>query len=589
MATKPKDAMLSLDINAWIVENRDKIEGGFIKKIYQVGEREFLLKIYKGKTRSLYISLGGFLFFDERETPETPSMFVMYLRKRFNNRKILRFQQINFDRIVIFDVGDYSLIFELFGGGNVIVVKDGVIERAYVEREWRHRSILRGYEYVPPPGGHNPLLEIESLCDNLYDSGRDLVRFLASEYNLGRYAEEVCYRASVDKNKRELDDEECERVKNAVKSIFDFDGCYLYSDFFSPVRLMHRSDDFKKFDDMNECLREYLSKFQRMGTEDPKLLAIKEMQRKKIEEFKREEEINRKIGDTIYAHFQEIEALLNRARRGEIKVTNKRITVNFDGIEFYLHVDKSPGENATLYYERAKKAREKIKGAMKAIAEIEERIKKEAREKKKKEKRKSRRRFWFEKYRWFLSSEGHVVIAGKDAKTNEEVVKKHLGDRDLYMHADIHGAPSVVIKADGRDIGEKTLQEAAQFAVSMSKAWNAGLGNLSAYWVYPSQVSKMGESGEYVAKGAWVIHGKRNYIHKVPLRLAVGKINYQGVDLVMCGPVDAVRAYTDKYVIIEPGEEKKERVARKLSEIYGVPVEELLHILPPGKIKIVNL
>jgi len=155
------------------------------------------------------------------------------------------------------------------------------------------------------------------------------------------------------------------------------------------------------------------------------------------------------------------------------------------------------------------------------------------------------------------------------------------------MHADIHGAPSVVIKSEGREVGEKTIYEAAQFAVSMSKAWNAGFGNLGAYWVYPSQVSKMGESGEYVAKGAWVVHGKRNYVHKVPLQLGIGQVKYPGVDILMCGAVDAVKSRSERYVIIQPGDIRKEEFAKMISREFGAPVDEILRILPPGRIGIV--
>ena len=291
----------------------------------------------------------------------------------------------------------------------------------------------------------------------------------------------------------------------------------------------------------------------------------------------------------IYAHFQEIAEILERAKRGEVEYDRKRnlLVIEIGGEKIELHIDKSVGENAGIYYDRAKKMKEKIKGAQEALDKASQELKSIKKEKKK-EKKKSRRRFWFEKYRWFISSEDIVVIAGRDVKTNEEVVKKHLGTKDLYMHADIHGAPSVVIKSEGKEIGEITLNEAAQFAVSMSKAWNAGFGNLSAYWVYPSQVSKMGESGEYVARGAWVVHGKRNYIHKVPLRLAIGEIEYQRVKMVMCGPVSAVVNKSNRYVVIEPGDVKKEVFAKKIVREFEISVEEALKILPPGKIRILE-
>ena len=589
-----KDSMLSLDIHAWLQGNMEFIEDGFFKKIYQVGEREFLFKIYKGETKSLYVNLRGWIFFEDRETPLEPSMFVMFLRKRFSGKKIIKFYQLNFDRIVIFEVPDgYSLIIELFGDGNIIVTKDGIIERAYKEREWRHRRVMKGEDYVPPPQSLHPLEDKEKVCGEINSSQYDIVRTLARRFNLGKYAEEVCIRAGVDKNAKNVGEEECKRLKDAIKGLFEFSGGYIYSGFFSPLELKMFDKPEEKFESFNKALKNYIRRESKV--ESPEVLKVKrriEEIEKFIENFEQEVEKSKKLGDLIYAHFNEIEDILNRIKRGELDYDRKgkSVEIEFEGERIKLYVDKSVGENASIYYDRAKKMREKVKGAREALEKAREELKKvrKKEEKKKKKIRKNRRRFWFEKYRWFISSEGILVIAGRDVKTNEEVVKKHLGNGDLYMHADIHGAPSVVIKSEGREIGDKTLQEAAQFAVSMSKAWNAGFGNLSAYWVYPSQVSKMGESGEYVARGAWVVHGKRNYIHKVLLQLAVGEIEYQKVKMVMCAPLESIKARTSKYILIEPGDIKKDEFAKEISKMYGISMEEALRILPPGGIRVVE-
>ena len=589
-----KDSMLSLDIYAWLQENREFIEGGFFKKIYQVGEREFLFKIYKGETKPLYVNLRGWLFFEDRETPLEPSMFVMFLRKRFSGKKIIKFYQLNFDRIVIFEVPDgYSLIIELFGEGNIIVTKDGVIERAYKEREWRHRRIMRGEDYIPPPQSLHPLNDLDELCSEINSSKYDIVRTLARRFNLGKYGEEACIRAGLDKNAKNVSEVECERLKESIKDLFEFSGGYIYQGFFSPLELKMFDEPQERFESFNEALKNYIRRESKV--ESPEVLKVMrriEEIEESIKNFEQEAEKSKRIGDLIYAHFNEIGDILNKAKSGELDYDRKgkNVEIELEGERIKLYVDKSVGENASIYYDRAKKMREKVKGAREALEKAREELKrvKKKEEKKKKEIRKNRRRFWFEKYRWFISSEGILVIAGRDAKTNEEVVKKHLGNGDLYMHADIHGAPSVVIKSEGKEIGEKTLYEAAQFAVSMSKAWNAGFGNLSAYWVYPSQVSKMGESGEYVARGAWVVHGKRNYIHKVPLQLAVGEIEYQKVKMVMCAPPDSIKVRTSRYILIEPGNTKKDDFAKEISKVYGIAVEEALRILPPGRIRIVG-
>ena len=53
---------------------------------------------------------------------------------------------------------------------------------------------------------------------------------------------------------------------------------------------------------------------------------------------------------------------------------------------------------------------------------------------------------WFEKFNWFVSSENYLVIAGRDGQQNETLVRRYLRAGDVYVHADIHGASSVIIK-----------------------------------------------------------------------------------------------------------------------------------------------
>ena len=180
-----------------------------------------------------------------------------------------------------------------------------------------------------------------------------------------------------------------------------------------------------------------------------------------------------------------------------------------------------------------------------------------------------------------------MVLGGKDARTNDMLVKKHLEAGDRYAHADIHGAPSVVVKMkDG--IGEPTLSEAREFAAATSKAWNAKIGSAVGYWVLPGQVSKTPQSGEYLARGAFVIRGKRNYSEKMEIRLGIGEIEFEGERKVMCGPESAVKTWSTRYVIIKPGRVEKNRAAKRLAEEFDVPIEEIQSILPPGDIDIVE-
>ena len=57
----------------------------------------------------------------------------------------------------------------------------------------------------------------------------------------------------------------------------------------------------------------------------------------------------------------------------------------------------------------------------------------------------------------------------------------------------------------------KTLNEAGTMAICNSAAWDAKVVT-SAWWVYPSQVSKTAPSGEYLTTGSFMIRGKKNYL-----------------------------------------------------------------------------
>ena len=192
-------------------------------------------------------------------------------------------------------------------------------------------------------------------------------------------------------------------------------------------------------------------------------------------------------------------------------------------------------ENAAKYYDKGKKAKKKINGVKIAIKRTKqdlERMRNKrdlALEKVQVPQKRVRRELkWFEKLRWFLSSDGLLVVGGRDAGTNELVVKRYLDNQDIYLHSDIHGAPSVVIKKGEEDIPESTIQEAGFLAASFSSAWSKGYGSQDVYWVHPDQVSKTPQSGEFVARGAFIIRGSRNYLRGIPLKIAVGIVDYEG-------------------------------------------------------------
>jgi ribosomal protein L18E len=246
---------------------------------------------------------------------------------------------------------------------------------------------------------------------------------------------------------------------------------------------------------------------------------------------------------------------------------NLLANVCVDNLHFSLNLRRTLYENAAEYYERGKKAKQKASGALtalegtrKKLANVEQKINKAEEQKTKPTevmeelvKRKVKRKEWYEKFRWFTSSDGFLVVAGKDAVSNEVLVKKYAADDDPVFHAEISGAPFVVVKTEGKTASEQALREAGGFAASFSRAWREGAGSADVYWVKPSQLTKSGPSGESVPHGAFAVNGKRNWMRNVSLKLAIGVVEDNEMNFVG-GAVEAVQAQTKTYVTLVPGD-----------------------------------
>jgi len=606
------DKISSLDIHAFIKINMDKIKGSFIKKIYQVSPKVFLFNLYgqgEGKF-PFYVDLSRVIAFHDPERPETPSQIAMVLRKSLSERRIVNVEQLNFDRVVKLTMHTgQEIIFELFREGNLIVTNSGKIEFVLSPREWKNRKLKIGEIYIPPSQNDPSSMSNEDVWRVLNQSKASLVQTLATRMNLGgEYSEELIFRLGMDKNAMPpFEKDQADKILQGIKSLMqesDLNKSYIYAEkrLFSPVEMKSIDSEVPAvFEDFNKGLTHYILNFKPLEKEKSPLERRIESQQKSIEEFKKIMEEENSKGKAIISNMPLINTLLNKIRRYEkekilkfpLKIegmdidladpAKKIIQIDLGGDQVEVFYNKSPGENSSYHFDRSKEYRSKIEGALTAIQETKKMM-----NVKKVEKKKARSKQWFEVYHWFITSDGFLVIGGKDAKSNEKVVKKHMGDSDFYVHADIHGAPSTIVKAEnGVRPTEKSLYEACAFALSFSRAWAAGMRTGSAYWVTPLQVSKTPESGEYISTGSWVIRGKRNYLFNLPLDLEISTINYKGTDIPEIAPTGVIRREEGRSIVrITPGDVRRNVISREISKILGIGVDEIESILPPGSSQI---
>jgi hypothetical protein len=178
------------------------------------------------------------------------------------------------------------------------------------------------------------------------------------------------------------------------------------------------------------------------------------------------------------------------------------------------------------------------------------------------------KKMWYHRFRWFLTSDGIVVLGGRDASQNEELVKKYMGGQDLFVHADVHGASVVIVKG-------KTghMDEVAQFAASYSGAYRSGHFSADVYSVLPSQVSKTPESGEFISRGSFIVRGERTWYRNVPLAVGIGLMLEPNV-AVIGGPPAAVQRKTKAYAELRPGRFEPNDVAKKVLRILKEKVSD---------------
>ncbi len=249
-----------------------------------------------------------------------------------------------------------------------------------------------------------------------------------------------------------------------------------------------------------------------------------------------------------------------------------------------IDLTKSVEENAGVYYELAKKAKKKVEGAKRALDESRKKLEKLQKEEhqfleeeEKKQQPKGRKREWYEKFHWFVSSEEFLCIGGKDATTNEIVIKKHTDKEDLVFHTDMAGSPFFVVK-NGQAASERTIQEAAQATAVYSKAWKIGHTTADVFYVRPEQVSKEAQPGEYMQKGSFMIRGKTTYLHP-KLEYAIGLVDGR----IIGGPPAAVESKTKQLVIVVQGDEKKSSLAKKIkAKLKDGDLDEIIKFLPAG-------
>ncbi len=647
--------MTTLDMMALIHELAEIVLDSNIFNVHH-RERTVILRLRSrdGVKHELRFDVGSWVRVTRYEfkPPLVVTPWCNQARKLLKGARITALEQPAFDRYFRLRAegrsASYNIYLELMAGGN-IVVTDGEEKILSVlrPRKTKARELKPGARYVAPPIRFfdprsmpvNKLLEVfKGSTGNL---AQTLSRFLGLP---GEAAEEACFRAGLDKRlpARDASPNEVLKLLSEVRGIIGESDAILNPNIVlrgkEPVSVLpttygiyingYVSRSYESFndalDDYAQLVEEYMrmsDQIERTNRERARLLRSIEEQEAYLRSYSEKAEILRKIAQYLMSNLWLLDDDLREASRivgskgwdalynGSFKLINivgydpvrRMVTISVMGRQVGLDLSISAAKNVERIFDRAKELSRKARRAEVMIEELRRRLssirvpemKVEVRSLKRPKPR------WFESFHWFFSSDGYLVVGGRDASQNETLVRKRLEKNDVVFHADIQGSPFTLVKNVGRMVPEATVLEAAQLTVSYSRAWEMGLGSLDAYWVYPEQVSKKAPAGTYLSKGAFMIYGRRNYVRRVELELAIGvMVGRDGSIRVVGGPRKPLSKVCDALVPIKPGDlprnEAARAIASRLREEAGIKidvrhlVEGVMYRLPRGGVRLVS-
>jgi len=342
-----ESAISSLTIKKLIEEIKPKIEDKYLSKIQQLENNLYRIRFSPGST-DLLIEPGKRLNITKYrlKAPKEATQASMVLRKHLENTKLKEIKQKGFDRVVemTFTNGK-KLIAELFSEGNLILTdQDKKIIYAHRRGTWKHRKIIKNEEYkYPPSETQNPQELTLKRFKELLESSEDkkIVVNLAVDLGLGgKLAEHICKQAEIDKDEKELTDEEKKKIHKQIEQTLEKE--------IKPVKQENQINPFplkakidQEYESLNQAIDENYTKKEEETTKSKELQKLEkrlEHQKQSIKQFKEKIEQNKEKGDLIYKNYDKVAKAVELFKKGKkekleelgIKVKNGKIKLNLE-------------------------------------------------------------------------------------------------------------------------------------------------------------------------------------------------------------------------------------------------------------------
>lgn len=539
-----KQRITSEDITCLVPALNHLFDGSYLVQVYDgcvEGTKTIILKLRNkvdGKNVTYYLLLESGIRVHTIDNftsiRKMPSGCVGKLRKEFGDKRLFPIKQIGTDRSVDFTFSNEKhLIVEFYDRGNFIIT-DNDYKIIYISRPYQ----LNDYKVEV-----NQLYPIEfisqsgpSFTKNLDDSSG----YVVDKCNFSGFP--------LDTSKKVL---QYPDINVAMKHYFGSTLLPITNKIKNKTTNTNKATMNKK-----KNIQGQIDKF---TTNEQKHLQKIEFLQDNIDELQHIlNMVNTSSSETIYHKYQQY----------NIKINYNNVIIN----DIELDFTKSVYINIGIIYSQIKKIQFKKSRAIEVYHQTNE-INKSTNKLPKIEV--NRKTMKFENYWWFISN-GFTILCGKNADDNEFILSNVEPD-DILVHGHFDKSPWAVIKNPNKlEIPVKVIDYTGSLVVQRSWNWIENYSNNS-YYTFPNQISKSAPSGEFITKGARMVH-RKNFLSNANLEMGVGVlfktkdntyISKLDMDtniefgMVVCAPYIAMLEY-DYKVKIKPSGKKNDKGRKKL-------------------------
>src|ERR671922_330892 len=609
-----------IELRYLVNEIANRATGGYYaSSINAMTKSSLLLKLHHPTQEDimLVLSIRGIWITKLKFKPVEDNSLEGAAQRELERAKLESVEQAGSERIVSLkfrhpDSKVRIVVCEFFGDGNIVICDEGMQIVAILNPiEVRHRTLNVGLRYAYPPARGIDVFEVT--LDQLLSLRNDaknleVLRWIGRSISMPKkFVEEVAKRAGIEPGRQaaQLTDDEVGRVYATVKNLVNDVSTGRNYD---PVIIMQSGKpmealpivtgeatklEIKKaasfMDAVDEVLSSEILDISRSSKtiELDRQIAVlehdlEEQNKAKKAVMQKSAAIRKLAGELMALSYQNPD---DDGKLHDVLAANSASIVKEKGVKYVevageqVEMQPSLAKVSSMLFVRAKemeRGNASIEEARaKLLAQIEKLRSQTAAIHKKVLVKEQASKEWYERYRWFVTTDGLLAIGGRDASSNSALIRKHLTEHDIVFHAEVHGSPFFIIKnaaaftaAAQEGKIDSSLQQVAQATISFSRAWRDGLSSADAYWVMPEQVKKGAPTGQFLPKGSFVIEGKRNYFKGVEIRLAIGIVQLNDRETLVCGPEEAIKKRSIFYAVLLQGGMDPMNVAKKVKSEF---------------------